>query len=78
MSYYDHATLMALRLGPWSEGGYRSCHPSSRARPASRLEQPVPPPFAALTLKRKTCTLKNGFLLKIFSLMTLELLSKFR
>lgn len=35
MSYYDHATLMALRLGPWSEGSSRSCHPSSRARAAA-------------------------------------------
>ena len=78
MSYYDHAMLMALRLGPWSEGGSRSGHPSSRARPASRLEQPVPPPFAALTLERKTCTLKNVSLFNSFSLMALELLSKFR
>ena len=78
MSYYDHATLMALRLGPWSEGGSRSGHPSSRARRASRLAQPAPPPSGALTLERKTYTLKNVSLIKSFSIITLELLAKFR
>ncbi|WP_139112511.1 hypothetical protein [Hoeflea olei] len=52
MSYYDHATMMALRLGPWADP--HAAHPATRqeelrpgADPASKARPPVASLFRA-------------------------------